>query len=243
MERVLAETENSILYKCWDRLRYCYVVTKTAKTKQGEAELSNEIGILTLLRKEPKCPYFPWMIGVTVEEGVRYCIMEYINGYNLTEELAKEDYPRTELVGWLTAVIEIMIRLHSMTPAVIYRDLKPSNIIRGYDGQIALIDYGIAKQKKSMAEADLVATGTKDFAPPEQWGDANGKGRFCTDERSDVYAFGKTAQAVFRMAGKKTTAGIDRILMKCTARLPINRYTGFPQLQMEWKEMIQHDFS
>lgn len=243
IERVLAETENSILYKCWDRLRYCYVVAKTAKTKQGEAELTNEITILKLLRQNSKSPYFPWMIGVAVEDGIRYCIMEYINGYNLMEELMREDYSRTEIVEWLTEVIQIMIRLHNMIPAVIYRDLKPSNIMRGFDGQITLIDFGIAKEKKGEAMTDSIATGTKEYASPEQWGDQKGKGRYCTDERSDIYSFGKTAQAVFDMAGKKPTEEIERMVLKCTARLPMNRYKDFRELQKDWKVMLHHEFS
>lgn len=237
MERVLAETENAVLYKCWDRLRYCYVVSKVAKTRQGERELTNEIAILKLLRQEPRCHGFPWFIGVAVEEGIRYCMMEYINGYNLMEELTRTQYSRGEILEWLTELIHIMHRLHIMTPAIIYRDLKPGNIMRSFDGKITLIDYGIAKEKKGEAAADAVAAGTKEYAAPEQWGDWQGKGQYCTDERSDIYSFGKTAQAIFRMAGKKPAGEIDRILTRCTARLPLNRYGSFRELQKEWNSV------
>lgn len=242
IERILTETENSILYKCWDRIRYCYVIAKVAKTEEGENQLDNEIAILKLLKQHPKCPGLPWLIGAVRQEGIRYCVIEYINGYNLSDELTREDYSRAEIIEWMTQVIRIMIRLHTMNPAIIYRDLKPENIVRNFEGQITLIDYGIAKVKKDVAMADSIATGTKEYAAPEQWGDNQGKGKYCTDERSDIYSFGKTVQAVFSMAGKKMTQEMERIILKCTGKLPMSRYKSFQELQKDWEDMIDSDF-
>jgi serine/threonine protein kinase len=242
IERILTETENSILYKCWDRLRYCYVIAKVAKTEEGENQLSNEIAILKLFKQQPKCPGLPWLICEVKEGGTRYCVMEYINGYNLAEELRREVYSPGEIAEWMTEVIDIMIRLHTMKPAIIYRDLKPENIIRNFEGQITLIDYGIAKVKKDVAMRDAIATGTKEYAAPEQWGDHQGNGKYCTDERSDIYSFGKTVQAVFHMAGKKMTQNMECIILKCTGKLPMNRYNSFQELQKDWNEMMDWDF-
>lgn len=242
IERILTETENSILYKCWDRLRYCYIIAKVAKTEEGEHQLDNEIIILKLLKQQTRCSGLPWLIEEVTEDGVRYCVMEYINGYNLTEELMRENYSQAEIVQWMTEVIEIMIRLHTMSPVIIYRDLKPGNIIRNYEGQISLIDFGIAKIKKDVAIRDAFATGTKEYAAPEQWGDDLGKGKYCTDERSDIYSFGKTVQNVFFMAGKKMNQDMKRIISKCMGKLPMSRYQCFQDLMGDWKEMLESDF-
>ena len=73
--------------------------------------------------------------------------------------------------------------LHSFSPPVIYRDMKPGNVILRPDGRITLIDFGIARIFSPQGKATLI--GTPGFAPPEQY---SGQ----VDERSDIYGLGAT---------------------------------------------------
>jgi serine/threonine-protein kinase len=77
--------------------------------------------------------------------------------------------------------------LHSQSPPIIYRDLKPGNIMLSLNRKtVKLIDFGIARTYKQQRSKDTIAMGTPGYSPPEQYG----KGQ--TDHRSDIYALGAT---------------------------------------------------
>ncbi len=77
-----------------------------------------------------------------------------------------------------------MIRLHSQQPAIVFRDLKPANIMRTTTGQLYLIDFGIARYFKPGQAKDTVALGSPGYAAPEQYGKAQ------TTPRADIYSLG-----------------------------------------------------
>src|ERR671923_52691 len=83
-------------------------------------------------------------------------------------------------------VARVLHSLHTRQPPIIYRDLKPSNIMLTPEGVLKLIDFGVARTYKARKSKDTVAMGSAGYAPPEQYG----KGQ--TDARSDVYALGAT---------------------------------------------------
>ncbi len=122
--------------------------------------------------------------------GKYFLVMEYISGRNLLEVLEKSGVPIAEdrLMIWTHQLLDVLHYLHSQNPPVIYRDLKPPNIMLVDDGteQIKLIDFGIARFYRPRKTHDTAAYGTSGYSPPEQFG----KGQ--TDQRSDVYALGAT---------------------------------------------------
>ena len=83
-------------------------------------------------------------------------------------------------------VADVLAYLHSQEPPIIFRDLKPANIMLQPNGNVRLIDFGIARRFTPGASKDTMLLGSVGYSPPEQFG------RHQTDIRSDIYAFGAT---------------------------------------------------
>jgi serine/threonine protein kinase, bacterial len=116
-----------------------------------------------------------------------YLVMECVQGETLDSFLRKR--PRTEAQALPIALqlCDVLDYLHSRTPPIIYRDLKPSNVmVESATGLVKLIDFGIARFYKPGKQKDTKMLGTPGFAPPEQYGEGQ------TDARSDIFALGVT---------------------------------------------------
>jgi len=130
----------------------------------------------------------PKVTDYFIEADNHYLVMEFIEGETLfdvaerTKGFIKEDVLR----DWGVQLCEALEYLHSQTPPIIYRDIKPKNIILTPDGRIKLIDFGIARLFDMHKVSDTIIIGTPGFASPEQYG----KGQ--TDQRSDIYSLGAT---------------------------------------------------
>lgn len=123
------------------------------------------------------------------EESGRAClVMEFIFGESLEKRLQKANAPllETDVLKWAVQLTEALNYLHHRQPPIIFRDMKPSNVMVTNTGLVKLIDFGIARTYKVGKKRDTVAMGSENYAAPEQWG----KGQ--TDARSDVYALGAT---------------------------------------------------
>ncbi|HEU5370099.1 MAG TPA: protein kinase, partial [Ktedonobacterales bacterium] len=122
------------------------------------------------------------------EEDRYYLVMEYIEGETLEDRLEREGkgLPEADVLDWAEQLCSVLTYLHERRPPIIFRDLKPGNIMVTKQGQAKLIDFGIARIFRSDKTHDTQVLGTPGYAPPEQYG----KGQ--TDPRSDVYALGVT---------------------------------------------------
>lgn len=123
------------------------------------------------------------------EDGGRAClVMEFIWGESLEKRLEAANAPllETDVLHWAIQLCDALDYLHSRRPPIIFRDMKPSNVMVTNTGQVKLIDFGIARTYKAGKKRDTVAMGSENYAAPEQWG----KGQ--TDARSDIYALGAT---------------------------------------------------
>ncbi len=120
-------------------------------------------------------------------ESVRsYLVMEYVEGEDLENVLDKIEGMLKEdtVLDWAIQVCEVLIYLHSQLPPIVFRDLKPSNImLRPQHNRIALIDFGIAKAFDAGQKGTMI--GTEGYSPPEQY-------RGVVDPRGDIYALGAT---------------------------------------------------
>lgn len=174
------------------------------------------------------------------EEGKSYLIMEYVRGKNLHEMMMErgEPFSNEEVIEWAIQVCEVLHYLHTHDPPVIYRDLKPSNIMIDERNRVKLVDFGIARPfEESEDNTHVVSQG---YSPPEQyWGAA--------DPRSDVYALGCTMY--FLLTGKDSLAltvsnpkklnndvldALDRIVQRATQQDVWSRY----QSALEMKEEL-----
>ncbi len=121
-------------------------------------------------------------------EGERYyLVMDYVDGRNLKEYRESNTViDKEQITKIISQICNVLDYLHSQKPPIIFRDLKPSNIMITDNSAIKLIDFGIARIFKESQKSDTVIVGTPGFAPPEQYGKRQ------TDERSDIYSLGAT---------------------------------------------------
>ncbi|MGH2516515.1 MAG: protein kinase domain-containing protein, partial [Ktedonobacterales bacterium] len=124
------------------------------------------------------------------EDNTRqYLVMEFIDGETLEQRQQRANgaaLPQAEVLGWARQLCDVLTYLHNRKPPIIFRDLKPANIMLTPNGQIKLIDFGIARVFAPGRVHDTQVLGTPGFAPPEQYGKAQ------TDVRADLYALGCT---------------------------------------------------
>lgn len=178
-------------------------------------------------------------------------IMEYIAGQNM-EEYIKEKGPVNQkvLVDCFRQLLDILYYLHNQKPPLIYRDLKPSNIMVEKKGKLRLIDFGTARFYKNGINTDTMALGTPGYAAPEQL-----MGSVQSDVRTDIYSLGATMYYIatgidigkppFEAARINTVrTGIsdylDVIIQRCLQKNPQSRYQNVLEII---RELDQEEFS
>ncbi|MCL5036875.1 MAG: protein kinase [Chloroflexi bacterium] len=121
------------------------------------------------------------------EDGRSYLVMEYIQGKTLEDILKEEKLPvsEPEAINLGLALCHVLNYLHSQKPPVLFRDLKPANIMMTPEGRLMLVDFGIARCFVTEQRTDTFRMGTVGYASPEQYGGMGG-----TDARSDIYSLG-----------------------------------------------------
>ncbi len=156
---------------------------KPLELKEATDAFQREAMLLTGL----KHPSLPAIHDQFTEDGQWYLVMDFIQGRTLESYLAKAPkgrLPVREAFNIALQLCNVLDYLHSQQPPIIFRDLKPSNIMLTPEGQVYLIDFGIARHFKPGQSKDTVAFGTTGYAAPEQYGKAQ------TTPRSDVYSLG-----------------------------------------------------
>ena len=130
----------------------------------------------------------PRVIDSFQQGNKHYIVTEFVDGDTLNDLMSARGRPFTEaeMRSWLDQLCDALQYLHNCRPPIIYRDLKPQNIMLDRSGQIKLIDFGIARFFQLGKSKDTTLLGTPGYAPPEQ----HGQGQ--TDVRSDVFALGVT---------------------------------------------------
>lgn len=122
-------------------------------------------------------------------EGRFYLVMKYISGGDLAARLKSAPEGKIDeatVVDWALQIIDVLNYLHNQPSTIVYRDLKPSNImIDGNSGRVMLIDFGIARSISQKEEKGVTAVGTMGYAPPELF---SGN----VEPRSDIYSLGST---------------------------------------------------
>lgn len=123
------------------------------------------------------------------DQNRHYLVMEYVEGRNLEEELAERGAPLPEglVIDVARQLCDVLAYLHGLNPSVIYRDMKPSNVMLTATGRVVLVDFGIARLFKAQRKGTMI--GTLGFAPPEQY-------QGVADPRSDIYSLGATLHYV-----------------------------------------------
>ena len=195
----------------------------------------------TDMLKKLSHPNLPSIIDVIDQDGTFLIVMDYIQGNPLDKTLEEEGAQPQELViEWAKQICDVLEYLHSRTPPIIYRDMKPANLMLKPDGTITLIDFGTAREFKHQNLADTTCLGTQGYAAPEQFG---GIGQ--TDARTDIYCLGTTlyhlvtghnpSEPPYEMYpigywNSSLSEGLEKIIEKCTQRNPDDRYQSCAEL-------------
>lgn len=136
-------------------------------------------------------PALPRVTDHFVENNRAFLVMQFIAGVDLARIIAQQPgpFPRDQVIAWADQLLDALIYLHSHDRQVIHRDIKPHNLKLAAGGQIALLDFGLARAKP--IETSVTASRgffgyTRQYAPLEQIEDRR------TDPRSDIYALGAT---------------------------------------------------
>ena len=143
----------------------------------------------TDMLKKLNHPHLPSIIDVIDTDDSFLIVMDYIEGQSLQKILKTSGaQPKELVVEWGKQLCDVLGYLHSREPAIIYRDMKPANVMLKHDGTVTLIDFGTAREFKNRAMVeDTTCLGTRGYAAPEQFG-----GRGQTDARTDIYCLGAT---------------------------------------------------
>lgn len=219
------------------KVKDIYLGTFYAMKRYITSDPANKEKLLEGMEKELNAlkhcshPVLPKIFNIIKEENDFFLIMEYVEGINLKQYVARNGVLKKKMIkSIMTQVCSGLYYLHSLEPPVIYRDLKPSNIILKKDGKIKLIDFGIAKRYRRDV-ADELALGSRGFAAPEQYGSEKGIGLFNTDIRTDIYGIGTTmyylkTKKIYRedVRSFRVRGRLKKIIKKCTQSNPDIRY-------------------
>ncbi len=179
------------------------------------------------------------------QEGFYYLVLDFIEGQSLDKLISPhQDIFLQEHVinGWVSQLYDILQYLHEQQPPIIYRDLKPLNIIKDHEGRIHLVDFGIARNLKEDREMDTDLLGSALTASPEHFGSKQ------TDARSDIYSLGATLHYLLangRGSGKehfsfipvrtinpKLSEHIEKIILKAVKIDPEDRFQSIREMRM-----------
>ncbi len=191
------------VYKARDRRQHGKLVAikeinMAALSAQEKIEVTDSFNreITLLSRLEHK--HLPRIHNQYTDPEHWYIVMDYIEGQTLEELLARSPKGRLSLnqvakIG--IALCDVLSYLHSQRPAIIYRDVKPSNIMITPWGRLYLIDFGIARRYRPGQPRDTGPLGSPGYAAPEQYG------RMQTTAQTDIYGMGVTLQTL--LTGKE----------------------------------------
>ena len=206
----------------------------------------------TEILKKLNHPNLPSIIDVIDQEDSFIIIMDYIEGNSLNKAL--EEFgaqPQEHVIHWAKQLCDVLGYLHTRKTPIIYRDMKPANIMLKPDGNVTLIDFGTAREFKEKNLADTTCLGTVGYAAPEQFG---GMGQ--TDARTDIYCLGATLYHLvtgmnpceppyeikpIREINPTLSGGLERIILKCTQRDPNDRYQSAAELMYALEHYEEFD--
>lgn len=186
-------------------------------------------------------PHLPSIVDVIDTQDSFLIVMDFIEGRTLKAILEESGAQSQEnVIDWAIQLCDVLSYLHTRKPPIIYRDMKPSNIMLKPDGNIILFDFGAAREYKDTSVEDTKCLGTRGYAAPEQYG-----GRGQTDARTDVYCLGATMYHLLtghspseppyeiypiRHWKPNLSAGLETIILKCTEKDPEKRYQSCAEL-------------
>ena len=190
------------------------------------------------LLKKLHHPGIAGIVDVIEQKESQLIVMDYVEGHSLDQVLKEQGVcSEQEVLDIGIQLCEVLEYLHNRRPPVIYRDLKPSNVMKKPDGKLVLIDFGAAREYRKYSDGDTVLLGTRGYAAPEQY-ESQGQ----TDARTDIYSLGVmmfelvTGESPHRLCPVRKirpelSVGLESILEICTRTEPEERFSSCVELK------------
>ena len=241
----------SVVYLARDYVTGEYLAIKDVE-RNGEE--NNRVVVQSLagegrLLKRLSNPHLPKIYDIIEDKDSIMVVMEYIEGTSMDNVLKKKGaQAEADVYRWGMEICEVFDYLHKQIPPIVYRDMKPANLMLLADGSVKLIDFGTARTQKvgMVMHSDTVCIGTEGFAAPEQFG-----GISQSDARTDIFCLGATLYNLVTghspcdrpkgiMPLKMWNPALENsplndIIAKCTRNDPAERY----QTAMELHEDLR----
>ncbi len=257
IKRKLGEGGFSYVYLAYDREKRRNCAVKEITKLHNKLACYMSYKEVTLIWKL-QYPYFPEIEEIIEKEHVIYIVMEYLEGETLDKILKRlGPQSQTDVVKWSRDLCFLLEYLHNCNPPVIYRDMKPANIMLQTSGNLRLIDFGAIWEGEVYPEQNRISygtgiwpsldakedinLGTKGYAAPEQFEE---KGKI--DVRTDIYGLGVTMyqlltgkdpcqfpseQYKLRYWNWRLSKKLEKIVWKCTRLNPEERYRSCKELR------------
>ncbi len=185
-----------------------------------------------------------------IEEGMLYLVMDYVQGETLKKKLKDlegKKFPEEQVISLAISLCDVLSYLHNRPTPIVFRDLKPDNIMLTDEGNIKLVDFGIARVfQGSKVETTKYALLTEGYAPQEQW---LGK----AEPRSDIYSLGVTLYHIVTGKHPKAIApnfppveefnpsispGLSKIIMKSIEPKIADRHENIEEMKKEFLNLF-----
>lgn len=229
--------------KCW-AMKICDKTTQNYNSAVRENILTEPY-----MMQKLEHPAIPEVIDIIEDEDALFIVRDYIEGETL-ETVVKlyGAQPTDKVIEWSKQMCGTLGYLHSQNPPLIYRDMKPHNVILTTDGTVKFVDFGIMRTYKPNQKSDTCCLGTKGYAAPEQYGGSQ------TDARTDIFGLGMT---MFRLVtgidpneppyeikpicsiNPGLPKGLEYIISKCIRPNPAERYQSCEELLFDLNHYLE----
>ncbi len=237
-----------------ERANKTWAIKEVRKDGGNDSEVVQQ-GLIaeTEMLKKLNHPHLPSIVDVIDKEDSFLIVMDYIEGKSL-QSVLNHNGPQDpeDVIEWAKQLCDTLGYLHSRRPSIIYRDMKPANVMLKPDGSVTLIDFGTAREYKAHSEGDTTWLGTRGYAAPEQFG-----GRGQTDGRTDIYCLGATMYHLLTGKSPADTnfviyplgqlnpiyagTGLEKVVAKCCEPDAANRYQSCAELMYALEHIHDED--
>ena len=243
------------VWKAYDRHLERYVAVKQfEKAATEEKEKVSAAEWEAEMMKELRHPALPAILDYLEDEKAGYLVMEYIDGVNLLKYIEENGKVKQEqAVQWAIELADVLLYLHERKRPVLYRDMKPANVIIDGSKRARLIDFGSVCFRYEEREKAQRVVGTKGYAAPEQLDASEAK---LPDETCDGFGLGATLFHMLtgcnpslppfliqpiRSYDRRLSGELERIITKATAITREKRYTGMRQMKRALEQYKRKD--
>ena len=244
--RVLGKGGMGVVYLCKDTKLLNLWAIKEVINDTTNIDILAEANIL----KDLNHTGIRRIVDVFYENDNIYMVQDYVEGQTLKEYVrVNGKMPTARICQIISELCDILGYLHNQNPVIIYRDIKPSNIMITTSGKIILIDFGISKIYNTDTEKDIVCAVSNGYAAPEQYG----FGKCC--RQTDIYGIGMLVY--FMVKGRDPHTGVEPLLdenyevsiddnlkiliQKCIQIDIVDRYSSVEALKKEVLQVLKKD--